>query len=294
MASSSGITTSSGSLHNTDLYQQQQQLQRKMSNRESARRSRVRKQKHLDDLMAQLAQLRKANNQLVMMMNVTAQRLLHVEAENSVLRAQMAQLDARLDSLNEIIGFLDAKKEGFALDEEFCYNAVNDSADLFHELYLEMRADLAVVSYWSLLYIEDKDDEIFLMPSSPSLSRHIVVKVRVGSEKDDETARGLIDDETSIKQKLPALVSEILSGFFILSSSRSVISASLLSTAYTDAGQGLPKYVNFEKKKSVEAHTNDQTRISIHKRLLRVKTNDYGSYDPAPTFHKPKFKQIPN
>ena len=46
-----------------------------------------------------------------------------------------------------------------------------------------MRADLAVVSYWSLLYIEDKDDEIFLMPSSPSLSRHIVVKVRVGSEK---------------------------------------------------------------------------------------------------------------
>uniref|UniRef100_A0A166JG30 Uncharacterized protein n=1 Tax=Daucus carota subsp. sativus TaxID=79200 RepID=A0A166JG30_DAUCS len=107
-----------------------------------------------------------------------------------------------------------------------------------------MRADLAVVSYWSLLYIEDKDDEIFLMPSSPSLSRHIVVKVRVGSEK--------------------------------------------------DAGQGLPKYVDFEKKKSVEAHTNDQTRISIHKRLLRVKTNDYGSYDPAPTFHKPKFKQIPN
>ncbi|WOG86015.1 hypothetical protein DCAR_0105209 [Daucus carota subsp. sativus] len=82
-----------------------------------------------------------------------------------------------------------------------------------------------------------------------------------------------------------------------------VISASLLSTAYTDlsqvdipsyAGQGLPKYVDFEKKKSVEAHTNDQTRISIHKRLLRVKTNDYGSYDPAPTFHKPKFKQIPN
>ena len=136
MASSSGITTSSGSLHNTDLYQQQQQLQRKMSNRESARRSRVRKQKHLDDLMAQLAQLRKANNQLVMMMNVTAQRLLHVEAENSVLRAQMAQLDARLDSLNEIIGFLDAEKEGFALDEEFCYNAVNDSADLFHELYV--------------------------------------------------------------------------------------------------------------------------------------------------------------
>ncbi|WOG82430.1 hypothetical protein DCAR_0101594 [Daucus carota subsp. sativus] len=38
----------------------------------------------------------------------------------------------------------------------------------------------------------------------------------------------------------------------------------------------------------------DQTKINIHKRLLRANTNDYGSYDPAPTFHKPKFKQIPN
>ncbi|WOG82429.1 hypothetical protein DCAR_0101593 [Daucus carota subsp. sativus] len=137
MASSSGITTTSGSL-NTDLYQQhlqqlldQRKSKRKMSNRESARRSRVRKQKHLDELMAQLAQLRKANNQLVMIMNVTAQGLLNVEAENSVLRAQVAELEARLESLNEIIGFLDIENEGFGINEEFCYNAVNDSADMF-------------------------------------------------------------------------------------------------------------------------------------------------------------------
>ncbi|KAL1831531.1 hypothetical protein ACET3Z_001182 [Daucus carota] len=70
-----------------------------------------------------------------------------------------------------------------------------------------------------------------------------------------------------------------------------IISASLLSTAYTGAGQALPKYINYEKKKSVEALVHDD---QIHKRLLRANTNDYGSYDPAPTFHKPKFKQIPN
>ena len=57
------------------------------------------------------------------------------------------------------------------------------------------------------------------------------------------------------------------------------------------AGQALPKYINYEKKKSVEALVHDD---QIHKRLLRANTNDYGSYDPAPTFHKPKFKQIPN
>ncbi|KAK1395009.1 Basic leucine-zipper 44 [Heracleum sosnowskyi] len=137
MASSSGITTSA-SLHSTDLYQEhlqqlldQRKSKRKISNRESARRSRVRKQKHLDDLMAQLTQLRKANNQLVTIMNVTTQHWLNVEAENSILRAQIAELNSRLESLNEIIGFLDIENEGFAIDEESCYNAVNDSADLF-------------------------------------------------------------------------------------------------------------------------------------------------------------------
>ncbi|KAL8116132.1 bZIP transcription factor 44-like [Apium graveolens] len=137
MASSSGITTSA-SLQNTDLYEEhlqqlldQRKSKRKISNRESARRSRVRKQKHLDDLMAQLAQLRKANNQLVTIMNVTTQHLLNVEAENSVLKAQMAELDRRLESLNEMIGFLDIENEGFGIDDELCYNAVHDSADLF-------------------------------------------------------------------------------------------------------------------------------------------------------------------
>ncbi|KAI7745318.1 hypothetical protein M8C21_006420 [Ambrosia artemisiifolia] len=32
----------------------------------------------------------------------------------------------------------------------------------------------------------------------------------------------------------------------------------------------------------------------IHERLLRANTRDYGRSDPAPTFHKPPFKLIPN
>ncbi|XP_012836754.1 PREDICTED: uncharacterized protein LOC105957376 [Erythranthe guttata] len=35
-------------------------------------------------------------------------------------------------------------------------------------------------------------------------------------------------------------------------------------------------------------------RSGIHERVLKVKTNDYGSYDPAPAFVKPPFKLIPN
>ncbi|KAL8116131.1 hypothetical protein AgCh_022581 [Apium graveolens] len=72
-----------------------------------------------------------------------------------------------------------------------------------------------------------------------------------------------------------------------------IASTTLLSTSY--AGRRMPKYASLEKKKSGDAPIYDHTRSNNHKRLLKVHhSNDYGSYDPAPTFHKPKFKRIPN
>ncbi|CAI9104560.1 OLC1v1003260C1 [Oldenlandia corymbosa var. corymbosa] len=128
MASPSGSGTSSGSsgLMNSggsseeDLQQLMDQRKRKrmISNRESARRSRMRKQKHLDDLMAQVSQLRKENNQIITSINVTTQQYLNVEAENSVLRAQVAELCHRLQSLNEIIDFLNANHGGLGLEND--------------------------------------------------------------------------------------------------------------------------------------------------------------------------------
>ncbi|KAH6823547.1 hypothetical protein C2S53_012309 [Perilla frutescens var. hirtella] len=73
------------------------------SNRESARRSRQRKQKHLDDLNAQIAQLSKENNQILNAVNAATQHCVKVEAENSVIRAQMMELSQRLQSLNQIL-----------------------------------------------------------------------------------------------------------------------------------------------------------------------------------------------
>uniref|UniRef100_A0A5B6Z909 BZIP domain-containing protein n=1 Tax=Davidia involucrata TaxID=16924 RepID=A0A5B6Z909_DAVIN len=119
MASSSGTSSASFLLQNSgseeDLQQLMDQRKRKrmLSNRESARRSRMRKQKHLDDLMAQLAQLRKENNHIITSMNVTTQQYLNIESENSILRAQVAELSNRLESLNEINSFVNASNGGF-------------------------------------------------------------------------------------------------------------------------------------------------------------------------------------
>ncbi|XP_058087884.1 bZIP transcription factor 11-like [Magnolia sinica] len=114
MATSSGTSSGSGStlLQNSgseeDLQHvmDQRKLKRMQSNRESARRSRMRKQKHLDDLMAQVAHLRKENNQILTSLNITTQHYLGVESENSVLRTQIMELTSRLHSLNEIIHYM--------------------------------------------------------------------------------------------------------------------------------------------------------------------------------------------
>lgn len=78
------------------------------SNRESAKRSRAKKQKHLDDLTAQIAQVSKENNQISISINVATQHYVNLEAENSVLRAQMMELTQRLHSLNEILDFINS------------------------------------------------------------------------------------------------------------------------------------------------------------------------------------------
>ncbi|KAK4437743.1 bZIP transcription factor 44 [Sesamum alatum] len=129
MDSSSGISSNSSGLQNSgseedlQLLMDQRKRKRMISNRESARRSRLRKQKHLDDLMAQVSQLRKENHQILTGLNVTTQQYLNVESENAILRAQAAELSHRLQSLNEIVSFLSPGGENdcFPADQEPAY-----------------------------------------------------------------------------------------------------------------------------------------------------------------------------
>ncbi|XP_073308720.1 bZIP transcription factor 44-like [Primulina huaijiensis] len=113
MDSSSGISSISSGFQNSGseenlqlLLLDQRRRKRMISNRESARRSRLRKQKRLDELMAQVSELRKENRQILTRLNVTTQHYMNVEAENAVIRAQAAELSHRLQSLNEIASFV--------------------------------------------------------------------------------------------------------------------------------------------------------------------------------------------
>ncbi|CAL9092931.1 unnamed protein product [Musa acuminata var. zebrina] len=81
----------------------QRKQKRMVSNRESARRSRMRKQKHLEDLTAEVRQLRKENSQILTALSITTQQYAGMEAQNAVLRAQTMELGATLQSLNQIL-----------------------------------------------------------------------------------------------------------------------------------------------------------------------------------------------
>ncbi|CAH8313427.1 unnamed protein product [Eruca vesicaria subsp. sativa] len=94
---------SSSGLQNSGSESDERKRKRKQSNRESARRSRMRKQKHLDDLTAKVSHLREENSKIVASIAVTTQHYVTIEADNSVLRAQFLELNQRLDSLNEIV-----------------------------------------------------------------------------------------------------------------------------------------------------------------------------------------------
>ncbi|KAJ6873343.1 hypothetical protein NC651_032273 [Populus alba x Populus x berolinensis] len=76
---------------------------RMISNRDSARRSRMRKQKQMEDLVNEVSKLQNENNQLMQGVNVAQQRYMEMESANNVLRAQAVELTERLRSLNSVL-----------------------------------------------------------------------------------------------------------------------------------------------------------------------------------------------
>ncbi|CAK9152905.1 unnamed protein product [Ilex paraguariensis] len=88
---------------------------RMISNRESAKRSRVRKQQRLDELISQVSQLQNENNLITQNINNATQMYLGAASDNNVLRAQLSELTDRLRSLNSVLQIAE-EVSGLALD----------------------------------------------------------------------------------------------------------------------------------------------------------------------------------
>ncbi|CAN6905864.1 hypothetical protein Bca4012_095918 [Brassica carinata] len=88
---------------------------RMISNRESARRSRMRKQKQLGDLINEVTVLKNDNAKITEQVDVATRKYVEMESRNDVLRAQASELTERLRSLNSVLEMVE-EISGQALD----------------------------------------------------------------------------------------------------------------------------------------------------------------------------------
>ncbi|KAF7097132.1 hypothetical protein CFC21_098987 [Triticum aestivum] len=91
----------SGLSHVADAVSETRKARRLASNRESARRSRMRRRRQLDELSACAAELRAANQRLVVELNRAEARHAQVARDNARLREELRRLRGRLAAEEE-------------------------------------------------------------------------------------------------------------------------------------------------------------------------------------------------
>lgn len=128
-AATAALAAAAGTEEELRALMEQRRAKRMLSNRESARRSRMRKQRHLDELTAQAAHLRRENAHVATALGLTAQGLLAVDAENAVLRTQAAELAARLGSLNDILACMNTTNAVASSDPYLAFDGAATALD---------------------------------------------------------------------------------------------------------------------------------------------------------------------
>ncbi|KAJ8620479.1 hypothetical protein MRB53_029008 [Persea americana] len=113
--SSARSQQNSGSDEGPQNLMDQRKQRRMLSNRESARRSRMRKQKHMGDLITQITQLKTENSQILSQADITMQHYMKLDSENTILRTQVMELTDRLQSLNSVLHIME-EVSGLAMD----------------------------------------------------------------------------------------------------------------------------------------------------------------------------------
>ncbi|KAK1376839.1 hypothetical protein POM88_033032 [Heracleum sosnowskyi] len=86
---------------------EEKRKKRMASNRDSARRSRTKKQQQVTDLIAEMSHLQSQNKVIMGKINEATNMFVAVASENNLLRAQISELNEKLCSLNSVLCFVE-------------------------------------------------------------------------------------------------------------------------------------------------------------------------------------------
>ncbi|KAK1411760.1 hypothetical protein QVD17_32472 [Tagetes erecta] len=100
--------SSQGGYYNYLKVVDEKKMKRMISNRESARRSRMKKEQHMKDLNDQIFYFTKKRDQVLVKIEGIAKANEAMEMENMVLRSQKEELEKRLEYANNVCGWYEA------------------------------------------------------------------------------------------------------------------------------------------------------------------------------------------
>ncbi|KAK4425944.1 bZIP transcription factor 53 [Sesamum alatum] len=106
MSSRKLISHSSSSEEDENRYAKiidEKKRKRMISNRESARRSRMKKEQHIKDLNDQVTYFRTRSSEMAQKIDETERRYMAVESENRILRMQAEELKKRLELMEQVL-----------------------------------------------------------------------------------------------------------------------------------------------------------------------------------------------
>lgn len=163
-------SSGSGSGSGSDVAIDERKRKRMLSNRESARRSRMRKQKQLEDLTDEVTRVQLSNRDLVQKINAKEQNYGAIESANNVLRAQHAELADRLRSLNSVLQMIE-EMNGFSMDIPEIPDSMMNPWQLdrpFQPIMADMFLPWSIIlsiGLWSFIVSRSRfcDDESFVM-----------------------------------------------------------------------------------------------------------------------------------
>ncbi|KAL2464222.1 basic region/leucine zipper motif 53 [Forsythia ovata] len=108
---------------------------RMISNRESARRSRMRRQQHIKDLKHEIMYFISKSNEMVQKINEITQRYTIVESENIILRVQKEELRRRLESVEMVTNYMYMANEHSVNSlQDSCLNPWQPPISAYHDL----------------------------------------------------------------------------------------------------------------------------------------------------------------